>query len=400
MRRLSLEQAAFDRAVLMDREREFEQQFLMRPLQAAPHDEEIARRATMFAANHPGTRFVRYLSRGWFNGEPDELGAFVIGDTISEWIELGDYQVAKRLVARLLADGDASPELADEIWRRLLAPVSPQLGDDVQHLVIVPTDDLYAVPFHIAAEKNADGTSAAPLAARLPLSQTVSLTAFLTRGRHLLRRQLTTVTDDLAAVVIEDKIKAAEIVNTGWDPVRVHVAGDIPEGLEPGYVQWDANWAGLQQVAACRPEFFVYAGHGNYVEGFGEYGPYLQLRGPNGDLERLTSYDVALRLRLPRNLVTLIDACLAGQGASTPGGDVAGFLRAFMAAGAGAIGLPLWPVDDEYIAETSRALLAASRPPDDRPRQVFDVVDALHRYYRTVADTDDWWSRMPLALYT
>ena len=84
--------------------------------------------------------------------------------------------------------------------------------------------------------------------------------------------------DDLAAVVIEDGIKATEIVGTGWDMDHVHIAGDIPEGLEPGYHRYQADWAGLRDVTACRPEFFVYAGHGNYVEGFGELGPYLQLR--------------------------------------------------------------------------------------------------------------------------
>ena len=239
-----------------------------------------------------------------------------------------------------------------------------------------------------------------PLAARVALSQTVSLTSFLTRGRHLLRRQRTSVDDDLAAVVIEDGIKATEIVGTGWDMDHVHIAGDIPEGLEPGYHRYQADWAGLRAVTACRPEFFVYAGHGSYVEGFGELGPYLQLRAADGGHERLTPYDVALRLRLPRNVMTIIGACLAGQGASTAGGDVSGFLRSFMAAGAGSIGLPLWPVDDEYMANTSRYLLRASRPPEGQTAKVFDVVQALHQHYREIARTGDWWERMPLVLYT
>jgi len=399
-RRSTPQQEALDRAVLVEREREFEQQFLNRPLQAAPHDEEIARRATMFVANHPGTRFIRYFSRGWYRGEPEELGAFVIGETISRPIELGPYRRGKQLVAKLLSDEMPSPELSDAIWQTLLAPLWPEISEGLtQHLVVVPTDDLFAIPFHIAAE-DAGNAGARPLAARFPLSQTVSLTAFLTRGRHLLRRQLTADDDDLAAVIVEDGIKATEIVGTGWDAAHVHVAGDIPEGLQPGYEKWEANWAGLRAVTACRPEFFVYAGHGNYVEGFGEFGPYLQLRGPDRVLERLTSYDVALRVRLPRNILTLIGACLAGQGASTPGGDVAGFVRAFMAAGAGAIGLPLWPVDDEDIALASRSLLRASRPPGGHATGVFDVVEALHEHYKIIAGAPGWWARMPLVLYT
>jgi hypothetical protein len=395
--RMSPVEEASDRAVLMEREREFEQQFLTRPLQAAPHDEEIARRATMFVANHPGTRFIRYFTRGWLGGEPEEIGAFVIGETISSPIEVGPFGDSKNLVRKLLHDEGPSAELCAEIWSTLLAPVWPELGEDVGHLVVVPTDDLFAVPFHIAADP--DAPSAIPLAARVPLSQTVSLTAFLTRGRHLLRHQRTSVHDDLAAVIIEDGIEAAEIVGTGWDMDHVHVAGDIPEGLEPGYHRYQADWTGLRAVTACHPEFFVYAGHGNYAEDFGELGPYLQLRTPDGARERLTPYDVALRLRLPRNILTIIGACLAGQGASTAGGDVSGFLRSFIAAGAGAVGLPLWPVDDEFMANTSRHLLRASRPPEGEAA-VFDVVHALHRHYREIAKTGDWWDRMPLVLYT
>ena len=181
---------------------------------------------------------------------------------------------------------------------------------------------------------------------------------------------------------------------------RVHVAGDIPDGLEPGYHQYPADWSGLHAVTACRPEFFVYAGHGNYVQGFGELGPYLQLRTADGQPERLTSYDVALRLRLPRNVLTIIGACLAGQGASTAGGDVSGFLRSFMAAGAGSVGLPLWPVDDQYMADTSRYLLRASLPAAGQATAIFDVVQELHQHYQEIARTGGWWDRMPLALYT
>ena len=120
---MSPDQETFDRAVLMEREREFEQQFLTRPLLAAPHDEEIARRATMFVANHPGTRFIRYFTRGWFGGEPEEIGAFVIGETISDPIEIGPFGTSKNLVAQLLDEGGLSADLCRAIWETLLAPV-------------------------------------------------------------------------------------------------------------------------------------------------------------------------------------------------------------------------------------------------------------------------------------
>ena len=165
VRAVSPDQEALDRAILMEREREFEQQFLTRPLQAAPHDEEIARRATMFVANHPGTRFIRYFTRGWLGREPEEIGAFVIGESISTPVEIGPFAQSKDLVTRLLGANGPSAALCQEIGETRLAPAWPELGEDVQHLIVVPTDDLFAVPFHIAAA-NPREAGAAPRRAR------------------------------------------------------------------------------------------------------------------------------------------------------------------------------------------------------------------------------------------
>lgn len=73
-----------------------------------------------------------------------------------------------------------------------------------------------------------------------------------------------------------------------------------------------ADWAGLARLSEPRPEFFVYAGHGRYVADYGELGPWLQIGA--GGAGRLTSYDVAMRVRLPRNRLTILGTCLAGQG--------------------------------------------------------------------------------------
>ena len=82
----------------------------------------------------------------------------------------------------------------------LLAPLWPHIapdGDEPAHLLVVPTDDLFAVPFPIAVPE-----SGVPLGARVPMSLSVSLSAFLLRGRSALRRQRVAPTDDLAAMVL------------------------------------------------------------------------------------------------------------------------------------------------------------------------------------------------------
>ncbi len=104
--------------------------------------------------------------------------------------------------------------------------------------------------------------------------------------------------------------------------------------------RYDPDWTGLAKLAEAKPEFFLYVGHGNLSPGYEELGPFLQMRAGDGGTERLTSYDIALRVRLPRNRLTILGACLAGQGAQTAGGDVVGFLRGFMAAAIGSFGQP------------------------------------------------------------
>jgi hypothetical protein len=234
------------------------------------------------------------------------------------------------------------------------------------------------------------------------MSQSVSLTAFLGRGRHLLRRQRVEADDDLAAFVVgEAGISAKELVEAGWATRRLIVAGDAPSGLAPGARRHAADWDGLRALTEVLPEFFLYAGHGHFHPAHAELGPYLDMRDSAGRRDRLTPFDIALRVRLPRNRLTILAACLAGQAGQTPGGDVGGFLRAFMAAGAGAIAVPLWKVLDEAIAHTAGNLLSASRRAVSN-RTHYDIVTTLFEHYREVVQQHEggWVDRMPLALYT
>jgi hypothetical protein len=381
-------------AQLSARETEFEEQFLRQPLEASPHDPEIAHRLRMYTVNHPGTCVVRYVAHG--PGEPDQLGAFVFrsGDPV-KYVPVARYGDVRTLAAAVPLDEAPSPEVAARIWTVLIEPIWPEIdpaGEPDPHLVIIPTDDLFAIPIHVACRAG----ERVPLGARVPLSQSVSATAFVGRGRHLLRRQPVDVDDNLAAIVVAGRgVSGREIAETGWLPEHMIVAGDLPAGVPRSVLRCGADFAGLAEISAIKPEFFVYAGHGNFHPSFRELGPYLELR-----RGILTQYDVALRLRLPRNKLTILGACLAGQGAQTAGGDVVGFLRSLIAAGAGAVGVPLWSVLDSAMVRTVRTLLAASR---GSPQQPFDVVRMLHEHYAELAaepgDPGDLLEQMPISLY-
>lgn len=407
LRETTPEEEKLFRETLSRREAEFESQFLRRPLETTPHDPEIAHRVRMYTVNNPGTCIVRYFLHG---KESDPmLSAFIFrgGEQPARSHDI-PYKMVEEF-ARVFAERQEKAENEDKaptaeesnrLWELLIAPV----WDDViaagppDHLVMIPVDEMFSLPLHVAAPT---GEELLPLAVRVPLSQSVSATAFVNRGRHLLRRQPVAADDDLAAVIVsgrgdEDMELGRELVGTGWDPGRILVAGKLPPGLT-GAREYKDDWDGLAALSETRPEFFVYAGHGQYHSSHGELGPYLRL---SEDI--LTSYDVALRLRLPRNKLSIIGACLAGQGAQS-GGDVSGFLRAFIAAGAGAIGLPLWSVQDPAMVATTRSLLAASRKALDEPDQAFDIVRALHRFYqgeaRLANDFTGLVERLTLSLY-
>jgi tetratricopeptide (TPR) repeat protein len=381
-------------AQLGARETEFEEQFLRQPLEASPHDPEIAHRLRMYTVNHPGTCVVRYVAHG--PGTPDQLGAFVFRDgNPMKYVPVAAYADVRTLAAAVPLDEAPSPEIAARIWAVLIEPIWPEIdpaGDPDPHLVLIPTDDLFAIPIHVACRAG----ERVPLGARVPLSQSVSATAFVGRGRHLLRRQPVDADDNLAAIVVAERgVSGREIVDAGWPPEHIMVAGDLPAGLPASVRRCHADFAGLAEISGIKPEFFVYAGHGNFHPSFRDLGPYLELR-----RGILTQYDVALRLRLPRNKLTILGACLAGQGAQTAGGDVVGFLRSLIAAGAGAVGVPLWSVLDSAMVRTVRALLAASRASLAQP---FDVVRTLHEHYAELAaepdDLRDLLERMPISLY-
>jgi len=391
---------------LAARESEFEDQFLRQPLDAAPHDPDIAHRVRMFVANNDGTCIVRYFTYGLEkeNDAPDRAkfyGAFVFRGPDMFCVDGLPYAKLVEFAAGL--NTRRAPDRADceRIWELLVAPlwaaIDPVGGKDDTtlpgRLVMIPVDDIFRVPLHVAVQP---GTST-PLGARLPMCYSVSATAFVSRSRHLLQRQFVEADDSLAAIVVARAgVSGSELVRTDWPSEQMVIAGDLPTGCDAA-TTWGADWDGIAKVGASNPEFFVYAGHGWYEPRFDQLGPVLALRE-----DFLTQYDVALRLKLSRNKLTILGACLAGQAAGTASGDIGGFLRSFIAAGAGAIAMPLWEVYDHAIGRVGRRLLRRSRQAAYTETRVFDVAEQLFEFYRDElpdSSFDEMVEHMPLGLY-
>ncbi|WP_432194458.1 CHAT domain-containing protein [Streptomyces sp. bgisy027] len=399
--------------LLAEREREYEDRFVHHPLTSAAHDEDIAHRLAQYTLNHPGSCVVRYFRFAAPDGVrgtggqavPDSLGMVVCREGLMTLLPSVPYDQVSELVRQVSADladpGKRAPseQTCRRVWELLIAPAwkSACHGGLPSHLTLIPTDDVFAIPLHVALEPG----DTRPLAARVPLSQSVSVAAFVAHGRHLLKRQLVEREDDLAALLVTDAdATGGEIVRTGWPTEHIAVAGNVPQGLDGPIRRLPSNWDGIAALTAHKPEFFVYAGHGTYVDTPEGYGPLLNL----GKEDMLTQFDLALHLSLPRNKLAILGACLAGQGMRSEGGDVLGFMRSLIISGAGAIGVPLWDVLDTAMVATVRALLRQSRKAlGPSGTGVFDVVEALHGHYREVVhDYEDVAARikrLPLALY-
>lgn len=340
--------------LLAERANEFESVLQVNPLEVAAHDPAIAHRLRMFAANSPGNAIVRFFPTG--SGKGERMSALVVHGRQIEFVQGPWTSDVMNLVYRLPLKEAPSQDQAIEIWDLLIAEIWAILTRESlpSHLILIPVDELFSVPFHVAMP---DRTSL-PLGVDLPLSFSVSATAFVSRGRHMLRNTAVNDDDELVALVMRSRgVSAREIEESSWDRAYLRE-------VEP-------TWSGVREIEEYGPEFFLYAGHGGFLGHRAELGPFLNLKN-----DIMTQFDLALRLRLPRNKLTIMAACLAGQGMASAGGEVGGFVRSLMAAGAGAIALPLWSVKDNAIVDVAGALLGASRAAVDRGG-VFDIVESL-----------------------
>ncbi|WP_437330362.1 CHAT domain-containing protein [Sorangium sp. So ce381] len=376
----------------------FEQAALRAPVATVSVNAEIAHAIRMFTAEDDRRVLVRYFYENGSEGR--RLRAFVSrrgeSQILGKPLDIGPVLEH----AKAWALFKAPPlELAELMFSRLIEPVSRCVGplDASTRLVLVPADELLSLPLHVALGEQ---TGRLPLAAATQLCFSVSAVAHVDRDRHRFGRFRVAAMDDLCALVHADQAaKGRELIGLRWPADRFHVFGNAPVGLKrEAYtaLSGDAHEA-LQQIAELRPELVVFSGHGEFDDAHADIGPVLVL----GDL-RLTQFDVAQKVSLPRNKLTLLGACVTGRGASLDGGEIGGFLRALMAAGSGAIGLTHWNVRNIEVERTIHALFQGAAWARDT-RKVFDMVEHLRRTYAKRCAkwelVSDAIEACPLALY-
>ncbi len=418
LRELSKDKIYEIKTVLEQSRKEFEAAFMNRQIASVPHDPDLAHRTRMFVANDQGTCLIRYFSYGVDkSGQPTRVGVYVFRGRNMNIVSDLDFSEVKRVCEACLKKACPSPEDCLALWVTLIDPIRhlivKQLSPDApetwpNNLVIIPSDVLFQAPLHVAL----DPRSRMPLAAIVPLCFSVSASAHISRGRHLYRCQAVDDDDDLCAMIVRDKdidaetglefdrISGAEIESVSWPQSNFHLAGFKPNGVvgKPNIVGESANHNTFQKLMEVQPEFFVFSGHGYYASEFNDFGAALGLE----DREYLTQFDLLMRVRLRHNKLTLLNACVAGQGADAGAGEVAGFVRALIGAGAGAIGITLWNVLDTEIGATARHLLHKALLAQ-KTQGLFDCVDSLFHYYKqrcsTLATEEERIESCTLALY-
>lgn len=426
----------------------FERDALASPLEPAPHNDEIGFDLRRFTAVHKGVAIIRYFHFGTRKeGDsiiPASLGAYVFRDgAVPSFVELDipavdaifadmDARAARHRESHPRDQWGVPPptvESAKDLWSALLHPLwehiavrkkkesdagstepvkaesrdlqsSLPLVDLPSHLILIPAGDLFRLPLHVALVPDPAGGTSVPLCAFVPLSFSTSATTLVSRGRYLLTEQPIDDTDDLCFLAPRETDLCPDEMTTGlsWKKEHFHVAGAVPRGLDENAITYwgKGDRTGLANLIAEEPEIFVFSGHGLLHAGD------LALQLEDGVLSH---YAIPSQMRLPRNKLTLLAACVTGQGANQGGGEVSGFLRAFMAAGAGVLGVSLWSVLSHRMAESIHALLDAAAPGE--ALRTFNAVKALHAHYRAKIvggeglklDVEDCLEACPLVLY-
>ncbi len=285
----------------------------------------------------------------------DALLAFVVTDSTVTWIDLpgtqADVQGAlEQLDFQLGAVRHAGAHLQRhlpallarvrrplaQLYDLLLAPVLTVVGD--RRLVVAPYQRLHYVPFHALydGERYVIETREVSIAP----SATLLHRCLTTPVRSPQRALLVGLPDDYAPRVADEVAALAPLFAQSTTLIGA-----------------EATRRRLQQLAPTADLLHI-ACHGR----FRSDNPFFSaLHLADGWMFVRDAYE----LQLQATLVTL-SACETGLSALTPGDDLVGLARGFLLAGAPALLVSLWVVDDAATAEMMtifyRALLGGMRP--------------------------------------
>lgn len=212
-----------------------------------------------------------------------------------------------------------------ELYEELIAPLRSRL-DGCRRLIVAPHDALHQLPFAALMD------GAAYLIDTFSIAYAPSASVFAlcrTRPRTGASRSLIMGVPDAKAWLIEDEVRA--------------IADLLPDAEL--YLGQQATAAVLEEKGQSSRLIHI-AAHGNFRQDNPLFSNVRLGDGP------LNAYDL-YRLRLPADLITL-SGCVTGVNVLAQGDELLGLERGLLHAGARALLLTLWNVNDSSTAEFMR----------------------------------------------
>lgn len=292
----------------------------------------LSRRALKIAPAGQASRLRRELQLLRF-----QLSKFRLG---TEYVQTFDH--------RLL---EATNEHLRAFYRELIAPVEKDL--ETGHLVVAPHEFLHFLPFHALL----DGDRY--LGDRFPIAYSPSASVYYlcrTKNATASRGALVMGVPDPAAPQIEDEVRA--------------VASVLPQAEV--FLGREATLDVLRE-AGSRSRFVHIATHG----WFRQDNPMFSSIGLG--TSTLSLFDL-YQLSLPCELVTL-SGCGTGLNVVVGGDELLGLKRGLLYAGAQAVLLTLWDVNDRSTAEFMKLFYQEIGRGRDKARAVQHAMQEIRRRY-------------------
>jgi CHAT domain-containing protein len=251
---------------------------------------------------------------------------------------------------------------AHELYFYLVAPVSQGLTSD--HLVIVPDEDLHYLPFQ--ALPTAPGGDYLGESHRISYVPSATVLASLEPVGALIRPQVLAVADP----------------SLRYAPGEVRALGERFSGsvLADELVKEAEVKKRMEGM-----DLVHFAVHGSFVSDEPLLS-YLHLGAGDGDDGKLTAAEM-YGLPLDAAKLVVLSACDTGSVRATHANEVIGMVRGLLFAGADALLLSAWKIDDKATAEWMRVFYAAAQnhPPAAAARMAIKQLSGMpgfqHPYY-------------------
>lgn len=262
------------------------------------------------------------------------------------------------------ADGDTLLARRDRAARTLgdalLAPLAPLLAD-VRRVAFVADRELALLPFELL--------SPAPGATTFGATHDLALLPILDAAPRV-------TAGEGAVVLLGSPVLAPDsgLADLPWTALELETLRDVWRAREPRIVAGDQLVAARVTEAVRGTQLVHFATHAEASTRDPRRSGVILSHGERLELERVAELDLD-------GALVILSACRTGEGEIIPGEGIVGLGWAFMRAGARAVVVSRWPVQDRQTA----SLMAAIH---DEMHEGGDVVEALARAQRRFREQD------------